>query len=170
MDVVPSHYITNKGKDMIHFYSLLGLIPTFIITCICNIRANPELADIPDGYEPRHWEYFKNPIARWIAKWIHNPQELEYEILIGRSERKADQMLMKKLQNRVEEVMMHYGDHRSRNFRPFFAEYFRKGRDFNLYTHSFSRTEDQTAIDRSYDPTQVAVVPTEGYRPTDLVD
>lgn len=170
MDIVQTHYLVNKGKDMLHFYTLLALIPTAIITCICNIRANPELAEIPEGYEPRHWEYFKNPIARWICRYFHNSQELENELFIARSERHGEELMLRKIADQVESVMMHYGDHRSRNFRPFFAEYFRKGRDEAMYGQGFITTMDSSPLDRSYDPTKVAVVPTEGYKPTDLVD
>lgn len=168
MDITPSQFAWNKAKDSLHFFTLLAVIPAAIITTITNIRGNPELSEIPEGYEPRHWEYYRIPLTRWIAKWFFRTEELEYEIEIAQHELDAEEFILRKSQERIEKVMAFYTDHRSRNFRPVYAEYMRRGRDEALTVMSSITTEDSDAFDREYDPARYTHIPTEGYRPTDL--
>ena len=129
MRIKPSNYITKHALNQIHFYLLLLGVPVTVILTIINIRANPELIEIPDGYEPRHWEYYKHPISRWIARYLYYPMETEYEARLGLQEWKAEAKIASKVSDRVDRVMKFYNDHRSANFTPGMgAEYIRKGR------------------------------------------
>lgn len=60
MNIQPSRFQFNKFKDYLHFYVMLGLIPCgFGILC-SNIFIGPAtLSEIPEGYTPKHWEYFR---------------------------------------------------------------------------------------------------------------
>ncbi|CAH8874517.1 unnamed protein product [Trichobilharzia szidati] len=79
-----SDYMFRRFYDEVHFYLMLGLIPTLLLVFFVNVFIGPaELTDIPDGYEPHYWEYHKHPISRFIAKYITvNPQKA-YEATMG---------------------------------------------------------------------------------------
>lgn len=60
MIVQPSRFQWNKFKDLLHYYVFLGLIPITAVVMYCNIFIGPaQLEEIPEGYEPKHWEYHK---------------------------------------------------------------------------------------------------------------
>ena len=60
---------------------MLGVIPLGAVIMYANIVVGPAtLADIPEGYQPERWEYYKHPIKRWFAKHVYNPPEMTYEI------------------------------------------------------------------------------------------
>lgn len=63
---------------MVHFYLMIGLIPVGAIIFYTNVFIGPaQLTPIPQGYEPKHWEYHRHPITRFIARYIHNnPQQV----------------------------------------------------------------------------------------------
>ncbi|CAL1542764.1 unnamed protein product [Lymnaea stagnalis] len=80
MVIVPSNFEWTRYKDDLHFYIMLGLVPLFAIITYANIFIGPaELSDIPEGYEPKEWEYYKTPIKRWFAKYIYDEPQKEYE-------------------------------------------------------------------------------------------
>lgn len=59
MPIQPSRFQWNKFKDQLHFYAMLGLIPGLIGVFLVNVFVGPAtLSKVPDGYEPKHWEYF----------------------------------------------------------------------------------------------------------------
>ena len=61
----PSRWVGDKIKDDIHFYVLLAGIPVGLWVMYMNItEGQAELKPIPDGYKPKEWEYYKNPITR----------------------------------------------------------------------------------------------------------
>lgn len=63
---------------------MVGLIPVGAIIFYTNVFIGPaQLTPIPDGYEPKHWEYHRHPITRFIARYIHNnPQQVIISCLI----------------------------------------------------------------------------------------
>lgn len=63
---------------MFHYYAMVGLIPAGLIIFYANVFIGPaQLEPIPDGYNPKHWEYHRHPITRFIARYIHtNPQQV----------------------------------------------------------------------------------------------
>lgn len=60
MIVQPSRFQWNKFKDLLHFYVMLGVIPITAVVMYCNIFIGPaQLHEIPEGYEPKYWEYHR---------------------------------------------------------------------------------------------------------------
>lgn len=57
--ITPSRFQWTKFKDDLHFYVSLGIIPITLVILYTNIFiGRATLTEIPEGYEPKHWEYF----------------------------------------------------------------------------------------------------------------
>lgn len=166
MKVKPSAFDYYLLKNLITLYFWVGLIPLSIITTIVNIRANPELIETPEGYEPLPHEYHKQPMARFFARFL-SPEELDKELMMADYEKRAEKKILTEITRRVEKVMAFYNDHRSRFFRPAYGEYFRIGRDEVFYIGNLVTEQDGKIIDNAYDP-NINPIPTEGYKPGDM--
>jgi len=60
MKITPSRYQWQEFKDHLHFYTLLGLIPGLGIVFYTNVFIGPaKLAEIPEGYVPKNYEYYQ---------------------------------------------------------------------------------------------------------------
>lgn len=164
MEIKPSNYEWKYLKNAAHFWFLLGAVPMSVIATIINIRANPELTEIPEGYEPRHWEYYKHPVSRFLAKYFYVPMELEHEMFMSFADLTSENQIMQDIKNNVERVMRFHNDHRSRYFRPFFGEYYRIGRDESMYGVNFMSSAEGHFYDYAHDPA-ITQVPVEGYKP-----
>lgn len=164
MEITPSSIDVKYTNNWLHFYILMTAVPVAVITTIINIRANPELSEVPEGYEPRHWEYYKNPITRFMAKYMYNSNEREREIMLAAKQDLGHEEIMKKISQKCEKVMKFYNDHRSFYFIPFYGEYFRSGRDEAMFKFLYEATQPNTILDLAYDP-ETKIVPTEAYPP-----
>lgn len=59
MVITPSRWQWHKYKDMLHFYTMLGLIPLGSLVFLINVFVGPaKLAPIPEDYTPKNWEYY----------------------------------------------------------------------------------------------------------------
>ena len=163
MNIRPSSTDWTIIKNWTHFYLILGFIPAAVITTIISIRANPELSEVPDGYEPRHWEYFKHPISRWLAKYFYYPYEQDHESFMGLKEHLSEEDIILKIIAKAEKVMSFYNDHRSSYFSVQHADYYRIGREEANYIVPYHRTEmAHRTYDIAYDP-DTQLIPVEGY-------
>lgn len=55
-----SRWQFDKFKDLMHYYIMIGVIPMACVIFFSNVFIGPaQLAEIPEGYTPKHWEYFK---------------------------------------------------------------------------------------------------------------
>merc|ERR1712150_160216 len=71
MEILPSKYEYNHWKDLLHYYVMLAAVPIAAVVFYSNvIIGQAELADIPEGYEPKVWEYHKHPISRFLARYV----------------------------------------------------------------------------------------------------
>ena len=60
MPLVPSRWQWHKFKDMAHYYFMVGIIPAGLLVFYANVFVGPaKLSEIPEGYEPKHWEYHR---------------------------------------------------------------------------------------------------------------
>lgn len=60
MEIQPSRFQWNQFKDNLHFYTLIAVIPIGALVLYVNIFIGPaQLTPIPEGYEPKHWEFYK---------------------------------------------------------------------------------------------------------------
>ncbi|ESO07441.1 hypothetical protein HELRODRAFT_184136 [Helobdella robusta] len=98
MEVTASKFEWTKFKDQLHFYLMLGLVPIGLIIGGTNLIYGPaELKDIPDGYEPKHWEYYKHPISQFIARYLLDSPEKRYERHLHFVSKEQDKWIMKLL-------------------------------------------------------------------------
>merc|ERR1711976_557463 len=81
MKPFPTRYEWTLFKDHAHFYVMLGLLPLAVLITYTNVtHKRPEIREVTEDHGPKHWEYFRHPITRWMAKWFYHSPEKNYEI------------------------------------------------------------------------------------------
>ncbi|XP_075980167.1 NADH dehydrogenase (ubiquinone) SGDH subunit [Anticarsia gemmatalis] len=122
----PSRWQWHKFKDMLHFYAMLGLIPVGAIIFYTNVFIGPAtLTPIPAGYEPKHWEYHRHPITRFIARYIHNPPQQEYEKFMHFIDEEKQRMKLRTLEKQILKKMAERQDYQAYYYRPMVNKYLR---------------------------------------------
>lgn len=168
MRIEPSNYAWKHMKDRVHFFTIIGIVPVSVISAIVGIRANPELREIPEGYEPRHWEYYRHPITRFMAKYFFTAPDLDDECELALQQYHSETLILNRVHHEVLRVMSFYNDHRSEFFSPYFAEPHRQGRDYMPYVFNNLMTNEGHFVDLAYQPS--TPVPVEGYKPEPMSD
>ncbi|XP_015912761.1 NADH dehydrogenase [ubiquinone] 1 beta subcomplex subunit 5, mitochondrial [Parasteatoda tepidariorum] len=80
MHITPTRFQYTRFKDDFHFYITLGIVPLTLLILYVNIFIGPAtLTETPEDYQPRHWEYHRHPITRFIAKNFHLDPQIHYE-------------------------------------------------------------------------------------------
>jgi len=111
-EVTPSRYVWYLYKNLFHFYFMLGAIPLTALVFFVNVFIGPPtLQEIPEGYTPKHWEYERHPISRFLTRYgFWNVQELyERNLFYIQEEREA--MAMRALEWKAKRLMKERGDY-----------------------------------------------------------
>ncbi|KAH8415497.1 hypothetical protein KR222_001097 [Zaprionus bogoriensis] len=126
MTIKPSRFQWDKFKDLIHFYVMIGLIPITALVLYTNIFVGPsQLAEIPEDYVPKHWEYEKHPISRFIARYMLNSQQQEYEKSCHYLYEENEKAQIRLLESKIREKMSERNDYQAYYYRPTVAKYHR---------------------------------------------
>eukprot|EP00091_Calanus_sinicus_P009226 TRINITY_DN216_c0_g1_i3.p2 TRINITY_DN216_c0_g1~~TRINITY_DN216_c0_g1_i3.p2 ORF type:complete len:177 (-),score=45.74 TRINITY_DN216_c0_g1_i3:45-575(-) len=140
----PSRWVYDKFKDDVHFYFMLTAIPVGISILAINILVGPaELRPIPEGYQPREWEYHPNPITRIITKYFKTGMQENYEVHLHCAWECAKISEMGQLRAEVKRQMQIHGDYKGWYHRPDIARYSRMKREADTFNTSCQGTEFQ---------------------------
>lgn len=136
MVVTPTTWMWNKFKDMVHFYTLLVLIPAWTFAAYMNLTRGPAvLAETPEGYRPEFYEYQKHPITRWLAYYFFSDPQIFYEAKMGRLNWEFERVMMNRIKEQVQNVMMARNDYEAWFYWPFFrGKFSRRMRETYMWT------------------------------------
>lgn len=127
MQIKPSSFVWHLFKDRLHFYLMLGIIPLGTLIFVVNVFIGPpELAEIPEGYEPKHWEYFNHPIKRFFARYVYPPPQQTYEKMMHYLQTEHEKMQLRVIEEKVRLLMKERGDYQSWYYVPYDSKYVRQ--------------------------------------------
>ncbi|KAK0078165.1 hypothetical protein PV325_002919 [Microctonus aethiopoides] len=118
----------DKTKDLFHLYTIVAGVPIGIVILLTNIFVGPAtLTPIPEGYEPKHWEYHKHPITRFLARYVFRSDQMEYEKYLHFIWTQQELIKCRELEAKVKSLMSDRLDYQAYYYQPFTnAKYIRK--------------------------------------------
>ncbi|XP_033095928.1 NADH dehydrogenase [ubiquinone] 1 beta subcomplex subunit 5, mitochondrial-like [Anneissia japonica] len=106
-----STYTDRRFIKRAMFYAALTGVPASIVITYINVFYGPaQLAEIPEGYIPKHWEYYQHPITRFIAKYIKPSPQQEYEKCAHVMEYEFGKAMARKQEKEIKRQMRQRGD------------------------------------------------------------
>ncbi|XP_065218872.1 NADH dehydrogenase [ubiquinone] 1 beta subcomplex subunit 5, mitochondrial [Planococcus citri] len=117
-EMKPSSFVWDKLKDIWHLY-VFGTCTFYgAIVLYCNVFIGPaQLAEIPEGYKPKHWEYYSHPISRFMQKYFYIDEQESYEKMLNVLYDEFLRMKLKELDLKVKELIKERKDYQAYYFR-----------------------------------------------------
>jgi len=114
MVVKVSEYAKRRYLDELHYQICLCGLPFLLIIIYANVFVGQAtLTEIPEGYEPEHWEYFKHPISRFIARYIFHPEPVKYEMEMSKRHQALLDMEKTAWEKKCKELMQERQDYKA---------------------------------------------------------
>jgi len=134
MVLTPSRFEWTEFKDNAHFYLMLGIVPIATLILLVNVFIGScELREIPDNYEPKHWEYFKHPIEQWFSRYVYDHPAKEYEKMLHQLNVESRKREFRALEKKVRRLMAERGDYKGWYYLPVNAERVYKAHHHDKY-------------------------------------
>ncbi|XP_067947896.1 NADH dehydrogenase [ubiquinone] 1 beta subcomplex subunit 5, mitochondrial-like [Watersipora subatra] len=142
--ITPTKFQWFRFKNDLHFYLMLTGLPLGAWIFYANfIQGEAELAEIPEGYEPKHWEYYKHPIRRWFARYIYEDPVKLYEMEAAEAVLEFEEARCRARRKLVKDMIHSYDDYRAYYFVPAvdprFTESVREGEKQRVHLESGTR-------------------------------
>ncbi|CRK90345.1 CLUMA_CG003985, isoform A [Clunio marinus] len=124
--MVPTRFQWHKFKDMLHYYLMVGAIPVTLLILYTNIFIGPaQLTEIPEDYVPKHWEYHRHPITRFMARHFYASPQQDYEKMLHLLADEQEKMKVRQLEKDIHAKMADRKDYQAYYYRPALAKYHR---------------------------------------------
>lgn len=128
--MMPTKMQWHKFKDTFHFFVMLGVIPLSAILFYSNIFIGPAtLQPIPEGYHPKHWEYHRHPVSRFISRYIYCSPQQDYEKQCHAIYEEQEKIKLRKLEALIHAKMGERRDYQAYYYRPATAKYHRVAKE-----------------------------------------